>query len=93
MCLAVPTRIVQVEGQEAEAEIGGVLRTISLAFAPEVRVGDYVLVHAGFAISVLDEDSAQESLRLLEEVGEYGRSEGVEEEAAEKGSDARRGKS
>ena len=74
MCLAVPTRIVRIEGEEADAEIGGVLRRISLAFAPEARVGDYVLIHAGFAISLLDEDSAQESLSLLEEVGVQGRS-------------------
>ena len=74
MCLAVPTRIVRIEGEEADAEIGGVLRRISLAFAREARVGDYVLIHAGFAISLLDEDSAQESLSLLEEVGVHARS-------------------
>ena len=68
MCLAVPTRVVRIFGQEAEAEIGGVLRRVSLAFTPEARVGDYVLLHAGFAISVLDETSARESLDLLEEM-------------------------
>jgi hydrogenase expression/formation protein HypC len=68
MCLAVPTRVVRIAGDEGEAEIGGVLRRISLAFAPEARVGDYVLLHAGFAISVLDEASARESLELLEEM-------------------------
>jgi hydrogenase expression/formation protein HypC len=56
------------EGEEGEAEIGGVFRRISLAFTPEARVGDYVLIHAGFAISVLDEDGALESLGLLEEM-------------------------
>jgi hydrogenase expression/formation protein HypC len=70
MCLAVPTRIVRIDGEEADAEIGGVVRRISLAFTPEARVGDYVLMHAGFAISLLDEESARESLRLLEEIGE-----------------------
>jgi hydrogenase expression/formation protein HypC len=68
MCLAVPTRVVRINGQEGEAEIGGVSRRISLAFTPEARVGDYVLVHAGFAISVLDEESARESLELFEEM-------------------------
>jgi len=68
MCLAVPTRVVRIAGDEGEAEIGGVLRRISLAFAPEARVGDYVLLHAGFAISVLDEASARESLALLDEM-------------------------
>jgi len=76
MCLAVPTRIVHIEGDLAEAEIGGVARTVSLAFVPEARVGDYVLIHAGFAISVLDEESARESLCLLEEIGAPARGEG-----------------
>ena len=70
MCLAVPTRIVRIDGEEGDAEIGGVVRRISLAFTPEARVGDYVLMHAGFAISLLDEESARESLRLLQEIGE-----------------------
>lgn len=65
MCLAVPTKILEIEGQEAEAEIGGVRRRISVALTPEVRPGDYVLVHAGFAISILDEDEARESLDLF----------------------------
>jgi len=69
VCLAVPTRILEVEGQEAEAEIGGVRRRISVALTPEVRPGDYVLVHAGFAISVLDEEEARESLELFKELG------------------------
>jgi len=68
MCLAVPTRVVRILEDGAEAEIGGVFRRISLAFTPEARVGDYVLIHAGFAISVLDEESARESLALLEEM-------------------------
>ncbi len=68
MCLAVPTKILEIEGQEAEAEIGGVRRRISVALTPEARPGDYVLVHAGFAISVLDENEARESLNLFEEL-------------------------
>jgi len=68
MCLAVPTKVVRIVEDEAEAEIGGLFRRISVAFTPEARVGDYVLIHAGFAISVLDENSARESLGLLEEM-------------------------
>lgn len=68
MCLAVPTKILEVEGREAEAEIGGVRRRISVALTPDVRPGDYVLVHAGFAISVLDEEEARESLNLFKEL-------------------------
>lgn len=68
MCLAVPTKILEVEGWQADAEIGGVRRRISVALTPEVRPGDYVLVHAGFAISILDEEEARESLALFKQL-------------------------
>ena len=71
MCLAIPTLITSIDGTSARAEIGGVERSISLALTPEARVGDYVLVHTGFAISVVDEEEAQETLRLLEELAEF----------------------
>ena len=71
MCLAVPTVITSIEGTLARAEIGGVERTISLALTPEARVSDYVLMHTGFAISVLDPEEAQETLRLLAELAEF----------------------
>ncbi|RLC70322.1 MAG: hydrogenase formation protein HypC, partial [Chloroflexi bacterium] len=70
MCLAIPTLIKSIDGQQAEVEIGGVRRTISLALTPEAKVGDYVIVHTGFAISVLDEEEAQESLALFAELEE-----------------------
>jgi len=68
MCLAVPVKIVSVDGDEAEAEIGGVRRRVSIAFAPEAKVGDYVLLHTGYAIGVVDEAEAEETLKLLEEI-------------------------
>lgn len=68
MCLAIPALITSIEGTTARAEIGGVERTISLALTPKAQVGDYVIVHAGFAISVLDEAEAQETLRLFAEM-------------------------
>ena len=68
MCLAVPTLIKSIEGTNALAEIGGVERTVSLTLTPEARMGDYVLIHTGFAISVVDVDEAQETLRLLTEL-------------------------
>jgi hydrogenase expression/formation protein HypC len=71
MCLAIPALITSIEGTAARAEIGGVGRTISLALTPEAQVGDYVLVHTGFAIGVVDDDEAQETLRLLEELAEF----------------------
>jgi hydrogenase expression/formation protein HypC len=70
MCLAIPTLIRSIEGTTARAEVGGVERTISLALTPEAQVGDYVLVHTGFAIGVLDEEDAQETLRLLRELAD-----------------------
>ena len=72
MCLAIPTLIKSIDGQQAEVEIGGVRRTISLALTPEAKVGDYVIVHTGFAISVLDEEEAQETLRLFAEIEAFG---------------------
>jgi len=71
MCLAVPTRVLSIKGQQAEVELSGVRRRVSVALTPEVRVGDYVLIHAGFAINVLDEQEAQETLALFEELDEF----------------------
>lgn len=70
MCLAIPALITSIEGTTAQAEIGGVERAISLALTPEAGVGDYVLVHTGFAIGVVDQEEARETLRLLEELAE-----------------------
>ena len=68
MCLAVPVKIVSIEGNEAESEIAGVRRRVSIALTPEVKVGDYVLLHTGYAIGVVDEAEAEETLKLLEEI-------------------------
>lgn len=68
MCLAIPVRIVSVDGDEAEAEVGGVRRRVSIVFSPEAKVGDYVLLHTGYAIGVIDEAEAKETLKLLEEI-------------------------
>jgi hydrogenase expression/formation protein HypC len=68
MCLAIPVKIVSIDGDQAEAEIGGVRRRVSIAFTPEAKIGDYVLLHTGYAIGVLDEAEAEETLKLLEEI-------------------------
>lgn len=68
MCLAIPARVEHIEGHEAQVDLNGVRRTISLWLTPEVRVGDYVVLHTGYAISILDEAQAHESLRLLQEL-------------------------
>jgi hydrogenase expression/formation protein HypC len=83
MCLAVPGRVVEIVG-EGELRMGkvdfsGVKRQVSLAFVPEVRLSDYVLVHVGFAISRIDEQQALETLAALQEMGELGELGGPEE--------------
>ncbi|MBT9149320.1 MAG: HypC/HybG/HupF family hydrogenase formation chaperone [Dehalococcoidia bacterium] len=69
MCLAIPALIRTIEGKEAEADMGGISRRISLWLTPEAKVGDYVLIHTGYALSVLDQEEAEETLRLFEEIG------------------------
>jgi hydrogenase expression/formation protein HypC len=81
MCLAVPLQVKRIDGVMAEVEMGGVSREISLALTPEAQVGDYVLVHTGFAISVLDEAEALETLALFAELEEAAQME--EQEAAD----------
>jgi len=70
MCLAVPALIKEINGTEALVELGSVERAVSLALTPEAGVGDYVLVHTGFAIGVVDEEDAQATLSLLQELAE-----------------------
>ena len=70
MCLAIPAQIESIDGFEAKVDIGGVGRTVNTLFTPEAKVGDYVYVHTGYAISVLDEEEALESLQLLRELAE-----------------------
>ncbi len=68
MCVGVPMRVVSIEGSDAVAEIDGVQRAASLMLLDdEVAVGDFVIVHAGFAIARLDESEAQETLRMMRE--------------------------
>lgn len=69
MCVAVPARVVEIEGQLARVELGGAMREASLMLLREVEVGDYVIVHAGFAIERLDEKEAKKTLELLAELG------------------------
>jgi hydrogenase expression/formation protein HypC len=70
MCLAIPALIKSIDGQQARADIDGVTRQVSLQLTPEARVGDYVLLHTGYAISVIDPAEAEETLKLLREISE-----------------------
>lgn len=69
MCLGIPVQIRELkEGHLGVVELDGVRREASLLFVPQAKVGDWVILHAGFAIQVLDEAEAKETLRLLEEL-------------------------
>ena len=73
MCLAVPGRVVEISGSDelrtARVDFSGVIRPVCLAYVPEAQVGDYVLVHVGFAISRVDKDTARETYAILTELG------------------------
>jgi hydrogenase expression/formation protein HypC len=67
MCLAIPGKVISVEGTTGIVELGGVSRKTSLQLVPDASVGSYVLVHAGFAIQVINEEEARETLALFDE--------------------------
>jgi hydrogenase expression/formation protein HypC len=83
MCLAVPGRLLEIiDGGDVafrvgKVDFGGIRKEINLAYVPEAEIGKYVLVHVGFAISVIDEDEAQRVFKYLEELG------GLQEELGE----------
>jgi hydrogenase expression/formation protein HypC len=70
MCLAVPGRILQIDGDTARVDFGGVTREANVTLVPEAAVDSYVLVHAGFAIQVLNEAEAEETLDLFRQLAE-----------------------
>ena len=70
MCLAIPALIKSIQGFQAEADIEGITRELSLPLTPEAKVGDYVLLHTGYAISIIDEAEAQETMKLLKEMAD-----------------------
>ena len=70
MCLAVPAKILRIDGAEAEVDFGGIRRVINIQLLPQAQVGDYVLIHTGFAIGIVDEQDALETLELLRQMGD-----------------------
>jgi hydrogenase expression/formation protein HypC len=79
MCLAVPGRLLSIAGDDpftrtGKVSFGGILKEVNLACVPEAKVGDYVIVHAGLAISVLDEEEAARTLEYLEQIQQLGES-------------------
>jgi len=67
MCLAVPGKIISIDGKMAQVDYGGVSRETNVSMV-EVKVGDYVIIHAGFAIQTIDEDEAKETIKLWQEL-------------------------
>ncbi|UCG55282.1 MAG: HypC/HybG/HupF family hydrogenase formation chaperone [Dehalococcoidia bacterium] len=70
MCLAIPALVKAIDGINADVEIDGVSRNINTYLTPEVSVGDYVLLHAGFSIKVIDQKEAEETINLFEKINE-----------------------
>jgi len=74
MCLGIPGKVIEIHEQDSlpmgKVEFGGITKDICLAYVPEAQVGNYVLVHAGFAISIIDEDDAHETLSYIAQIQE-----------------------
>jgi hydrogenase expression/formation protein HypC len=83
MCLAIPGKVVSISGEDplvrtGKIDFGGILKEVSLAYVPDVKIGEYVIVHVGFALSKVDEEEAHkvfEYLKQMEELDELGRNE------------------
>ena len=73
MCLGIPGRVVEIYDRQGitmgKVDFDGILKEVCLAYLPEIQLGDYTIIHVGFAITQLDEESAQETLALFREMG------------------------
>jgi hydrogenase expression/formation protein HypC len=81
MCLAVPGKIVSIEGddpilREGKVNFGGVVKRVNLSLVPEAKIGDYVVVHVGLALSIVDEEEAKQVFEFLKTLGELSEIEG-----------------
>jgi len=68
MCLSIPAKILSIEGNTARASVGGAVVNTSLHLVDNVKIGDYVLIHTGFALQIISEEEALETIRLIEEL-------------------------
>lgn len=75
MCLGIPGKIIEIYERDGlpmgRLDFGGIVKEGCLAYVPEARVGDYALIHVGFAISLMDEEEARETLKVIEEVAAF----------------------
>ena len=81
MCLAVPGKVVSIEGddpilRDGKVNFGGVVKRVNLSYVPEAKIGDYVVVHVGFALSIVDEEEAKQVFENLKTIGELSEIEG-----------------
>lgn len=70
MCLAIPALIKSIKGTQADVDIDGVGREVCIQLTPEAKVGDYILLHTGYAIGIIDAAEAEETLKLLKQMAE-----------------------
>jgi hydrogenase expression/formation protein HypC len=68
MCLAIPVKVIKIKDNSAEVDMAGTKRTVDVRFLEDLKIGDYILVHAGFAIEKIDEEQAKETLELLDKI-------------------------
>ncbi|MBI2331775.1 MAG: HypC/HybG/HupF family hydrogenase formation chaperone [Chloroflexi bacterium] len=75
MCLAIPGKITSIYTKDslhmAKIDFGGIVKEICLEYTPAAKIGDYALIHVGFAISLMDEEEAQETLKLIKDISEF----------------------
>jgi hydrogenase expression/formation protein HypC len=76
MCLAIPGKVIEIDASVSpimgKVSFGGIKKEVCLELVPEVKIGNYVIVHVGFAISMMDEDEAHETLKLIEQMNALG---------------------
>ena len=70
MCLGIPGKVIKIEKNVAKVDVGGMLRDVSLDLCPDVSIGEYVLIHTGFAIQKVDEEEAKETMEFLKQLAE-----------------------
>jgi hydrogenase expression/formation protein HypC len=77
MCLAIPGKVISIAGDDpvfrmGKVDFGGVVKDVNLCYVPEVKLGDYVIIHVGFALNIIDEEEAQKVFEYLREMEELG---------------------
>jgi len=75
MCLSIPGRVISIDGDSAEVDFMGVKKSVGTMLLEDVKVGDYVLVHSGFAIEKISSEEAEETIKLWEEINAAGNTE------------------